>query len=101
MDDKIIKDFIQADNAMSLPSDYTPAKDKVMGFMGDVFKEDGRNWAAIKTIAQGSEVSPVYTRHVLDQLLDEKLIERGLIGKKAYYRFIPIPKPKASKASKE
>ena len=101
MDKKIIQDFIQSDNATSLPSDYTPAKDKVMGFMGDVFKDDSRNWAAIKTIAQGSEVSPVYTRHVLDQLLDEGLIERGLRGKKAYYRVVPIPKPKESKVPKE
>ena len=96
MDKSIIQDFIQADSATALPTDYTPAKEKVMGFMEEVFKEDNRNWAAIKTIAQGSNVSPVYTRHVLDQLHEAKLLERGLIGKKAYYRFVPkvTKKPK-------
>ncbi len=99
LDAGIISDFIQADNATSLPSDYTPAKEKIMGFMKQVHDESPKNWAAIKTIAQGSTVSPVYTRHVLDQLQEEKKIERGLIGKKAYYRFVPVEKPKATRKS--
>ena len=97
MDEKIIRDFIQADDATALPTDYSPAKDKIMEFMADVFKDDHRNWAAIKTIAQGADVSPVYTRHVVDQLQEEKKLERGLRGRKSYYRFVPVSKPKVTK----
>lgn len=84
--DSETRDIIKADDASSLPTDYTPAKDKITTFLTEIDNDDHRNWSAIKTISEGSGVSSVYTRHVLDSMLKDATIERGLRGKKAYFR---------------
>lgn len=88
MDEELKKsgDFISADDVSSMPTQSPLAREKVLSFLSGVFEDDPKLWTAIKTIAEQSQVSPVYTRNVLDTLVSEKAVERAYMGKKQYFR---------------
>ena len=88
MDEKKELDIIQASNVKDFPTESTGAKEKVVTFLSGLQEQDTRSWASIKTIAQESKVSPVYTRHVLDKLTEDQVIEKGNMGKKQYFRLV-------------
>ncbi len=87
MDDKL-RDIIVANSLDELPAESSFAKDRIVGYMETMSKENPKFWMSRKTIATESKVSAVYTCNVLDKLLQEQRIEKGMVGRKAYYRLV-------------
>jgi len=88
MDDKL-RDIIVADSVDELPAETSIAKERIFTYMKKMNDEDPRYWMSRKTIADESKVSSVYTCNVLEKLLQENKIEKGVVGRKSYYR-LPI-----------
>lgn len=88
MNDEMIEngDFISAKDVNSFPDKSPTSKIKVLTFLSALHEKDKTLWSSIKTIADEAKVSPVYTRNVLDDLVELGEIERGFVGKKQYFR---------------
>ena len=93
-------DFISAESVSEFPAESPSSKKKVLGFLAEVHETDEKLWTSIKTIADESHVSPVYTRNVLDGLVGDKQIERAFVGKKQYFRILPPEKPSKEPSEK-
>ncbi len=87
MDDKL-RDIIVANSLDELPEESSFAKDRIVGYLKTMHKDNPKFWMSRKTIAEESKVGAVYTCHVLDNLLREERIEKGMVGRKAYYRLV-------------
>lgn len=81
-------DFITAENKTDFPAQSPTSKVKVLGFLNELAVKDPNLWSSIKTIAEESKVSPVYTRNVLDTLVEKNEIERAFMGRKQYFRML-------------
>jgi hypothetical protein len=81
-------DYITAESGKDFPARSPTSKVKVLGFLTTIFEKDSNLWSSIKTIAGESDVSPVYTRNVLDELVEKETIERAYVGKKQYFRML-------------
>jgi len=81
-------DYITAASQSDFPAQSPTSKVKVLGFLNDLAVKDPNLWSSIKTIAEESKVSPVYTRNVLDVLVEKSEIERAFIGRKQYFRML-------------
>lgn len=88
MNDEILErgDFIRAESAQDFPDKSPTSKVKVLDFLNTIYDKDPTVWSSIKTIADESKVSPVYTRNVLDDLCEDKQVEKAFVGKKQYFR---------------
>jgi hypothetical protein len=88
MNDDILEkgDFITAESVSEFPAESPSSKKKVLDFLSQIQEKDSNLWTSIKTIAEESKVSPVYTRNVLDSLVADEQIERAFVGKKQYFR---------------
>ena len=84
MDDR---DIITAASVDEFPTSVGSAKEHIMNTLTELQTEfDGVGWAAIKTIAKESGTSDVYTRNVMNKLLEENKVEMGRKGSKVYFR---------------
>jgi len=81
-------DYISAKDVSSFPDQSPTSKIKVQRFLTEIHEKDPKLWSSIKTIADESTVSPVYTRNVLDELVTKQIIEKGYVGKKQYFRLV-------------
>jgi len=81
-----IRDIIKAKTASDLPPESTGARDRIMSYLQELAKDDKDNWMSRRTICSGAKVSQAYTSHVLDELIADGLIERGVVGRKTYFR---------------
>jgi len=85
----MLEGVIKTDNPAIFFGIDTGAKQKILDFLTGIQKEDRRNWASINVIAKASKVSDIYTRTVLKNLCEVKVVECGRRDKKLYYRIIP------------
>jgi hypothetical protein len=81
-------DYITAVSVKDFPAQSPTSKIKVLDFLNTIFEKDSNLWSSIKTIAEESKVSPVYTRNVLDDLVEKEAIEKAFVGKKQYFRML-------------
>jgi len=72
MDDKL-KDIIVANSLDELPEESSFAKERIVGYLKTMHKDNPKFWMSRKTIAEESKVGAVYTCHVLDNLLQRRL----------------------------
>jgi len=91
------RDVIRATDVSTFPVQTGSAKDRILDIFKSLNKEDESIWASVKTISEESQVSNIYTRHVLDALLKSGTIEKGVRGKKTYFRLCPTQSKKKVK----
>jgi len=86
---EFIADGSGGSKQLDLPQD---AKQRIMGFLQEIKEDSPKNWASINTISQASNVSSMYTRHVLKKLCDDGIVETGWLSsnpKKFFFRLRP------------
>ena len=99
MEEKINRDLVEAGSIEDFDSiSVGSSKERVVQCLRSLSDENPHFWASVKTISSESHVSEVYTRNVLNKLMNEGKIEQGRMNLKTYYRWTV---PKTKKKSKE
>ena len=80
------RDIITANSVSEFPVGTASSKERIVAMLEGLHTENPEFWASIKTIAKESETSDVYTRNVMNKLLEENKVEMGRKGSKVYFR---------------
>ena len=95
------RDIITANSVSEFPVGTASSKERIVAMLEGLHTENPEFWASIKTIAKESETSDVYTRNVMNKLLEEQKVEMGRKGSKVYFRFKTEETPTSSEQPTE